>query len=154
MSFYEWLLFLHVLAAFLTVAGVVFFVALLLASRRASGIAEVLPVLRLSGLGFWLWNIGGLAVLVLGIALAIDNDLYEVWDGWIIGAIVLWVIASAAGGMIGRGYAEALGAEGTEGDAKLAAAAQTPRALAVHGVMAASVLALLVVMIYKPGAGP
>lgn len=154
MTFYEWLLFLHVLAAFLTVAGVVFFVALLLATRRAPGSAEAMPLLRLSGLGFWLWNIGGVLVLVLGIALAIDVDGYDLLDGWILLAIALWLVASGAGGRIGATYQQAVNAPATEIDAKLAAAVRTPLALALHAVMAAAVLALLVVMIYKPGAGP
>jgi uncharacterized membrane protein len=153
-TFYEWLLFLHVVAAFLTVAGVVFFVALLLSARRAPGSAEAMPLLRLSGLGFWLWNIGGVLVLVLGIALAIDVDGYEVWDGWILLAIGLWLVASGAGGRIGSAYQQAVNAPDAEIDAKLAAAVRTPLALALHVVMSAAVLALLVVMIYKPGAGP
>jgi uncharacterized membrane protein len=153
-TFYEWLLFLHVVAAFLTVAGVVFFVALLLATRRAPGSAEAMPLLRLSGLGFWLWNIGGVLVLVLGIALALDVDGYEVWDGWILLAIALWLVASGAGGRIGQAYQQAVRAPEAEIDARLAVAVRTPAALILHAVMALSVLALLVVMIYKPGAGP
>jgi uncharacterized membrane protein len=153
-TFYEWLLFLHVVAAFLTVAGVVFFVALLLATRRAPGSAEAMPLLRLSGLGFWLWNIGAVLVLVLGIALAIDVDGYEVWDGWILLAIALWLVASGAGGRIGQTYQQAVSAPEAEIDARLAVAVRTPAALILHAVMAISVLALLVVMIYKPGAGP
>jgi hypothetical protein len=41
-----------------------------------------------------LWDLGGLATLVLGIWLAIYVDGYEVWDGWIIAAIVLWLVAT------------------------------------------------------------
>jgi uncharacterized membrane protein len=152
MNRYEWLLFLHVLAAVMLVAGVVFFAALLIAGRRASGRDEFLPLLRLSGPGFLLWNVGGLAVLVFGVWLAIDLDQYDVTDGWIIGAIVLWVLASAAGGRAGAAYREAVTAPEAEAGAKLAAAVQSGQALVLHGAMAVTVLALLVVMIYKPGA--
>ena len=154
MSYYEWLLFLHLVAAFLTVAGVVFFVALLLAIRRAPGTAEAMPLLRLSGLGYWIWNVGGVSVLVLGILLAVDVEGYAVGDGWILLAIGLWLVAAVAGMLIGPAYRRAVSAPDTESEARLAAAVRTPLALTLHAVMAASVLALLVVMVYKPGAGP
>jgi uncharacterized membrane protein len=93
-------------------------------------------------------------VLVLGIALAIDADGYEVWDGWILLAIGLWLVASGAGGSIGAAYQQVVKAPAEKIDEKLALAVRTPLALALHAVMAAAVLALLVVMIYKPGAGP
>jgi hypothetical protein len=130
MGLYDWLLFFHVLAAFMTVASVAIFGGLLTVEAGH-------PVARLSNLAGWLWNIGGLSVLVLGIWLAINRDEYDVFDGWIITAIVLWVIASAAGGRITAGYAR--------GDA-------VARSTAIFGVMAVAVLALLVVMIFKPGA--
>ena len=37
-----------------------------------------------------LWNVGGLGVLVFGVWLALEVDGYELWDGWIIAAMVLW----------------------------------------------------------------
>lgn len=144
----ETLLLLHLLAAFATVASVVVFLAVLLAARRARTTAEALPLLRLSSLGALLWNVGGITVLVFGVWLALDADQYEILDGWILTAIVLWVVASAVGGPLTRGYRTALG-EG--GDAPLAVV-RAPRTLVLHVVMALATLALLVVMIYKPGA--
>jgi hypothetical protein len=129
-SLYEWLLFLHLLAAFLLVAGVVAYGVLVLgsggdAARRALGP----PALAL-------WNAGGLGVLVLGIALALEVDSYELWDGWILAAIVLWIIASAAGGRLARGVRE-----------------RAPvRAQLLLAVMALATAALLIDMIFKPGA--
>src|SRR5581483_3011206 len=34
--------------------------------------------------------IGGLGTIVFGVWLAIVDDAYHVWDGWIVAAIVLW----------------------------------------------------------------
>jgi hypothetical protein len=136
-NWYDWLLFLHVTAAFLTVAATALYVAIYLAVRRFSATT---PVLRLVPFAAVLWGIGGLSVLVFGIWLAIYVDAYQVWDGWVLAAIVLWVIASAVGGRIGRGY-------------RRAPASADSRALAMHVVLVLSVLALLVDMIYKPGAG-
>ena len=45
-------------------------------------------------------------MLLLGIWLALEVDSYELWDGWIIAAIVLWLIASAAGGRLSREVAK------------------------------------------------
>jgi hypothetical protein len=138
-NWYDGLLFLHVTAAFLTVAATALYVAIYLAARRFSAST---PVLRLAPFAAMLWTIGGLSVLVFGIWLAIYLDAYQVWDGWVLAAIVLWMIGSAAGGQIGKGYRQAANAAAADG-----------RALTLHVVLVLSLLALLVDMIYKPGAG-
>jgi hypothetical protein len=135
---YDWLLFLHILSAFALVATVVMFSALALgatSSRRVFTVADVL------------WNVGGLGTLVLGIWLAIYLDAYKVWDGWILGAVALWAIATE----LGRRAREDLEpvAAGGEGDAAIAPA---QAAALMHWLRALTVLALLVLMIWKPGA--
>ena len=144
----ETLLVLHLLAAFATVASIVVFVAVLLGARRATSAAEALPLLRLSNLAGVLWNVGGITVLVFGVWLALDAGQYDILDGWILAAIVLWVIASAAGGPLTRGYRTALG----EGGEAALATVRSERVALLHAVMAIATLALLVLMIYKPGA--
>jgi hypothetical protein len=133
-SLYDWLLFLHVAAAFALVAGIFLYGVVLLGdagdvARRALGV----PALAL-------WNAGGLGVLVLGIALALEVDTYEVWDGWIIAAIVLWFVASAAGGQLSRDVRDVRSPLDIGGGRVRLA------------VMALATLLLLVDMIYKPGA--
>ena len=134
MTLYEWLLFLHVFTAFLLVAGLVAYGVLVL-SAGGAGARRALGPPALA-----LWNSGGMGVLVFGIWLALDVDGYELWDGWIIAAIVLWLIASAAGGRLARGVREG-GAPGGAHPARLLLA-----------VMALATLALLFDMIFKPGA--
>ena len=92
-------------------------------------------------IGNVLWAAGGLGTLVFGIWLAIDLKRYQPWDGWIIAAIVLWGAATE----LGR-RAE-VGLKADAGDA-----ADRSRAVMFHWLRALTVLALLVVMIYKPGA--
>ena len=140
---YDWLLFLHLVAAFMSVAAVVLFGALLVSTSGARG--EAMPLLRLSRVADLLWNVGGLSVLVFGIWLAIDVDGYDLLDGWIVAAVVLWLIASGAGSMVAARYREAL-------DAGDHAPLRAGRSVLMHVVMAAAVLALLVDMILKPGA--
>jgi hypothetical protein len=135
---YDWLLFLHVLSAFALVATVVIFSAFALGMATDS---------RLLGVGNALWNVGGLGTLVLGIWLALYVDGYEIWDGWIITAIVLFSIATELGRRAQLGYTPAAGG-GDDG----AAISGVPPAALMHWLRSLVVLALLVVMIYKPGA--
>jgi hypothetical protein len=130
---YDWLLFLHVLAAFSLVAGIAAYGVVVLDGGDAVRRALAVPALAL-------WNAGGLGVLVFGIALAIDVDTYEVWDGWILAAIVLWFVASAAGGRLSRGVGDQ------------AAPLDRGQARTLLVVMVLATALLLVDMIFKPGA--
>ncbi|MQA73788.1 MAG: hypothetical protein GEU88_05490, partial [Solirubrobacterales bacterium] len=103
---YDFLLFVHVLAAFCLMVTVVMYSAFSVgapASARALLIAEAL------------WGIGGLGTLVFGVWLALDVDGYELWDGWIIAALILWLVASAAGGRLGAGVRESQGLQSVDG---------------------------------------
>lgn len=127
---YDTLLFLHVLAACMLVSTVVTFSAVALgatAGERAVSVADVL------------WNIGVLGTLVLGIWLALDVDAYELWDLWVLLAIVLWAFATEAG-------------RRARLDLEPAGAGLIARATTWHWLRTLLVLALLIVMIWKPGA--
>ena len=133
MSLYDWLLFLHVAAAFALVAGIVAYGVVIFGgagdvARRALAVPAMAT-----------WNAGGLGVLVLGIALAIEVDAYEVWDGWILAAIVLWLVATG----LGQDVRTTVGAGGD---------VTAGRAATMHWLRTLTILALLVLMIWKPGA--
>jgi hypothetical protein len=127
---YDTLLFLHVLSAFALVITVVVFSAFALGAATDT---------RILGVGNVMWGIGGIGTIVFGIWLAIYVKRYEVWDGWVIAAIVLWAVATELGRRAQEGFADA-------------AAADRSRAELMHWLRSLIVLALLVVMIYKPGA--
>ena len=129
---YDFLLTAHLLAAFALVATVVIF------SAFAFGVASDARVLTVGNV---LWAIGGLGTLVFGIWLALYVDGYEIWDGWILGAIALWAIATELGRRAQIAYMAGAGEADAGGQAAL-----------VHWLRSLAVLALLVVMIYKPGA--
>lgn len=130
------LLFLHVLAAAALFATVAAFSAFVLGA----------PVGRLSlTVANVLWAVGGLGTLALGIALAIDVDGYEVWDGWILLAIALWALAAETGRRAQLAVDEAAG------DTAVAISVDS-RAALMHWARVALVVALLVVMVWKPGA--
>ena len=126
---YDWLLFLHVIAAFMVVIGLTAYGVV-----AFNGTAVVQRALRPA---LVLWNAGALGVLVFGIWLALDVDAYRLWDAWIIAAVVLWMVAGAAGGRLERGL--------REGDANL-----NPRLLVA--IMGLATTLLLLDMIFKPGA--
>ena len=134
MSTYEWLLFLHLLAAFLLVAGLVAFAVLVL-SGGGEGVTRALGSPALA-----LWNAGGLGTLVFGVWLALQVDGYELWDGWIIAALVLWLIGSGAAGRLATAVRDGRSVGRIEG------------ARMMVGVMALATLLLLLDMIFKPGA--
>ena len=138
MSRYEWLLFLHVLSAFALVASLVIFTTLLATARDG----RPSPLLGISFLGSRLWDVGVLGTLVFGVWMAIDIDNYDLLDGWILAALVLWVIAAGAGARVGLAY-RSLRDEG----AQLAVVVRTQQL-----VMIVAATLMLVDMIFKPGA--
>jgi uncharacterized membrane protein len=158
-SRYEWLLFLHVLAAFSLVAAQVLITFLILAGRKLELPSDISRMFRLSRPADVLFGVGAVGTIVLGILLAIDVDQYQVWDGWVIAALVLWALGMAAGGRTARHYygardrARALVAEGRDApNAEVAAILRSPTGVVLHLVTVAIVVLLLVDMIYKPGA--
>jgi hypothetical protein len=130
---YDWLLFLHLLAAFATVTVVVLLTTIAIVGA---------PALPLSGLARRLWDIGGAGTLVLGVWLALNQD-YSLLDGWILAAFALWIVAAGTGTRVGLAFKEAQDSGNVVTDTRIRT---------LHIVMAISVLLLLIVMIYKPGA--
>ena len=122
------------LAAFFLVSGVVVYSAFALGS----------PVNRATRLvAESIWGIGALGTIVLGIWLALNRPEYDLLDGWIIAALVLWVLAMGSGAQASRG----MKAEGED-----AAIAVDRRTLFAHWMRVVYVVLLLLVMVWKPGA--
>jgi uncharacterized membrane protein len=158
-SRYDWLLFLHVTSAFALIAAVVLALVLLVAVRNRDVPSEVARLFRLTRLGDILGGVGSVGALIFGIWLAIDVKGYEIWDGWIIAALVLWFVMGAFAGRTGkvingiRSRARTLAAEGNDApNSELRALVRDPKALWLQGATAFTVLLLLVDMIFKPGA--
>ena len=104
MSFDDWILSLHVLSAFAYVAGIVMFWILIVAVRRTdqpSATIQMEPVVKVGNVAV---GAGAVGTIVLGIWLAISLDAYQVWDGWVIAAIVLWAFSIATGQRTGVAY--------------------------------------------------
>jgi hypothetical protein len=132
----EWLLLLHQVGAFALVGAVVVGTVALLSLRSGNRAA-----LLLTPLGQRFGDVGGMIALVFGVWLAIDLDQYDLLDGWIVAALVLWVITVGAGARVGIAMAKARDEGGP-----------VTGVLVPHLISTVAVAALLVDMIVKPGA--
>jgi hypothetical protein len=132
---YDWLLFLHLLAAFLLMVTAVTYSAVAFGSVAGG---------RTLFVADRCWDVGGIGTLIFGVWLALYVDEYEIWDGWIIGALVLWLVTTGLGDSLRRQLA---GAGGGTAAVKLES-----RAALLHWLRTLGVLGLLVLMVWKPGA--
>ena len=159
MSFDEWILALHVLSAFAYVAGVVLFWVLIVAVRRADTPEETTRMEPVVKVGNAAVGIGVGGTILLGVWLAFSYGGYDIWDGWIIAALVLWVVAAALGTRTGAAYMQGMNkavelrsAGQTGPNAELLALNRTQRGLVLHALASLVVVLILVDMIWKPGA--
>jgi uncharacterized membrane protein len=150
---------LHVLSAFSYVAGIVLFWVLIVAVRKTDtpeGTIRMEPIVKVGNAAV---GLGAVGTILLGIWLAFRLDGYAIWDGWIIAALVLWVIAGGIGQRTGAEYmkgmtkAKELESSGQGGpSAELLALNRTSNGVLFHALASLAVLLLLLDMIFKPGA--
>ena len=159
MTLDDWLLALHVLSAFALASAIVLFWVVIVVVRRTDLPEQVVSAGRLMPAGNVAVVIGSLGTIVFGVWLAIALDGIQVWDGWVIAAIVLWAVASEAGRRSDPEYApllararELVEAGQTDPDPALKELAATGRGLFLHTVATVGVVLILVDMIWKPGA--
>jgi uncharacterized membrane protein len=155
----DWILALHVLAAFAYVAGMVVFWVLIYAVRTADTAEDTIRMEPVVKVGNAAVGIGAGGTIILGVWLAFSVGGYDIWDGWIIAALVLWVIAAALGSRTGAAYmqgmnrAQELKSAGQTGpNAELLALNRTSQGVLFHALSSVVVVLILIVMIWKPGA--
>ena len=123
----DWLLFFHLFAAFLLAITIVMYSAVAL---RATSSPRMLFVADRC------WDVGGLGTLIFGIWLALNLPQYDFFDGWILLALLLWLVATGLGQSVQRRIG---------GD-------DIRSVIALHWIRTIVVIGLLVTMIWKPGA--
>jgi uncharacterized membrane protein len=154
---YHWLVFLHVTGAFLVLGGAVFAGILNFFAMRRDRPSEVVVLYGLIRYSAVAIGIGMFVTLGLGLWLVADVD-YGWGDTWIVLALILWAVAGALGGQGGkreretRELAERLAAEGDAPSGELRARMRDPLTLALSWGSGVAVLAILALMIWKPGA--
>jgi uncharacterized membrane protein len=114
------------------------------------------PVVRI---GNAVVGIGMVGTIVFGIWLAFSAGGYDIWDGWIIAALVLWAISTPLGQRTGAAYTEGMNkarelqtAGQTGPSAELLALNRTSRGILFQALWSLVVLLILIDMIWKPGA--
>jgi uncharacterized membrane protein len=152
----DWLLMLHVAAAFCLVAGSTAAAILNVLAIRAERPSETGFLLRLIRYTLPFIFAGVLGTLLFGIWLWHDLG-FSIGTGWIWAALVFWVLASALGGRGGRHQerarelAERLATAGDATTEELRALLRDPKGLALSWGAGVATLAVLVLMIWKPG---
>jgi uncharacterized membrane protein len=157
MDRYHWLLVFHVAGAFLLLGGAVFGGILNVAALRRDRPSEIVVLFRLVRIAVTSISLGMLLTLVFGLWLVADLDFVKLGNAWVIAALILWVVANALGGIGGRRekktrlLAERLAAEGDAPSADLRAQMRDPLTLALSWSSGIVVVAILALMIWKPG---
>ena len=124
---YHTLLFFHMIAAFLLAVTVVMYSAVALGATSSP---------RMLFVADRCWDVGGLGTLIFGIWLALNLEQYDFFDFWILFALLLWFVATGLGQTVQR----RIGGE------------DTSAVNAMHWIRTIVVIALLVTMVWKPGA--
>jgi uncharacterized membrane protein len=158
-GFDQWMLALHMLAAFSLVAGSTLFWVLIVAVRRIDTPDDTLRLAPVAKVGNATIGVGMGGTIILGVYLAFALDGYALWDGWILAALVLWAVGGALGRQVGEAYMQGpkkaleLKEAGETGpNAELLALNRTSRGVLFHALTSAVLLLLIIDMIWKPGA--
>lgn len=158
MSAYRLALFFHLLGAFLFFAGIVVASVAFESARRRQHLTEIAAVLGIARLGVPPVAIGALLLLSFGLWL-VDLAGWSLDDEWLIASLVLFIIAGVLGAVGGqrpkraRLLATRLVREGKTSSSDVARLLNNRPSLALNYAAALAVLAILVLMVWKPGAG-
>ena len=153
---YRWALFLHLVGALLFFSGLAVAAVAQLSARRRRRPSEIALVLGSARTGVLMVALGAVLILAFGLWLS-DLSGYGL-DGWVLAALVLFLVSVVLGGLGGRTpkqarrLAERLALAGDEPSPELAALLRSPRADALNAAAAVAAVAVLVLMVWKPGA--
>lgn len=156
LSTVEWLLALHISAAFFFVGGSVTAAILNTLAIRAEKPSETAYLLRLVRVTLPVIGVGVAGTLIFGIWLWHELH-FSIGAFWIWASLVLWVVANALGGIGGkhqqraRKLAEQLAAAGDVTSDELRALLRDRKGSAISWLAGAATLGILVLMISKPG---
>ena len=157
MDTYQWLLVFHVSGAFLLIGGGAVAAALNLAALGRERPSEILLLFGLIRVAVVSIMLGALLTFVFGLWLVNEAD-YGYGDGWVVAALVLFILGNAAGGIGGRrdertaGFARELASSGDAPSAELRARVRDPISLALSYGSGLLLVVVLALMIWKPGA--
>jgi hypothetical protein len=158
-SFEDWIFTLHLLSAATLVGSLVMSWIVLVSLLLADTPGATLNLNRVAMVGTSTTVVGLVGAIAFGIWLAILRDAFQVWDGWVIAAIVLWAIAAVA---LWRSFIEygksvkkaraLVGAGETSPSAELTALNRASTGLLLRALASGAIVLIVVDMIWKPGA--
>ena len=149
MDFSDWLLALHLLAAFALIAALVLYTAVMVANWGNDRPQRASAYFRLAAIGGPLVGAGAGLVLLFGVALAVDLDEYDPSVGSCCRSCYR-AIGSATGARVGAHYTgvqplvQRLAAESDEPNAELATQLSDHRARTLHAITVLAFTAVLV----------
>jgi uncharacterized membrane protein len=149
----------HLIGAFLLVSGTVVAGVSFEAARRRIAPGEIALLLGLARTGVALVGAGAVLVLAFGLWL-VHLGHWSYRAPWIVAALVLFAATIALGAVGGqapkraRQLASRAAAAGVERPPELRAVLDDRRARAANYATAALLLAILVLMVFRPGSGP
>jgi uncharacterized membrane protein len=156
-DFYDWMLALHLLAAFSVAAALVLYSVLVVSGRRNATLEHARLLFRVAPIATPLIAAGSVLVLIFGVILAINGgpEDFKIWNAWVIIGIVLWAVLGAVGQRTGA-YYTAVQERAESGDAgaeqDVIARLQAPTGALLHLATLVVFVLLLLDMIFKPWA--
>ena len=153
----QWLLGFHLVGAFLFVSGAVAVGLLHSAAVRRERPSEIAFLLGLTRVAVVAVGVGALAALAFGASL-VHRGGFDWGDAWIAASLALWIASAVLGGIGGRSarharyLAERLTTEGDRPSEELRRALTSPSAQALNYASFLAALAILALMVWKPGA--
>ncbi len=153
-DFTGWMLALHLISAFGVAASLVLFSVLVYRGRRMTTLEQTRTLFRVAPVGTALIGGGLVLVLIFGIVLSLDSDRFDIWDPWIIAAIVLTIAFGGVGQRSGAYYTEVqkLAEASDANEAEVVARLRAPTGAALHLVSVVIFVLIVLDMIFKPGA--
>jgi uncharacterized membrane protein len=158
-TFEDWIFSIHLLGAATLVGSLVMSWIVAAALWRSDTPGATLSLHRVSNVATLATCAGLVVAITFGIWLAILRPEFHPWDGWVIAAIVLWALATA---VLLRSFIEyekpvrkarALVTAGRpETNTELTALNRSSTGLVLRAIASASIVLIVVDMIWKPGA--
>ena len=155
MDFTDWMLALHLLSAFAVAASLVLFSSLVYSGRRMTSLEQTRTLFRVAPVGNAAHRRrSGARPRSSASSSSVDSDTFELWDPWIIVAIVLVVAFGGVGQRSGAYYTNVQQrAEAPDGnEAEVLALLRAPTGARLHVVTVLLFLLIVLDMIFKPGA--
>jgi uncharacterized membrane protein len=146
------LLFLHLLSAFLFLSGAVTAGIAQITAFRRDRPSEIALLYRVARTGSLLASLAAVATLAFGLGLVAEEDL-DFGAGWISASLALWLASMILGGLgdrAARRTRELAGRLAAEGDRPSDELRFLP-SLLLTSASTAAVIAILVLMVWKPG---